>query len=122
MRTNKIQPIGRFYMVEVQGREGSYMVESDNLPRGRNLSPKDGLAFLRQQDDALAVFEVIIAEGYVRDVSEDMARAWLAEFGGERDAIPAFIALHLDDDDIEAHYEDQSFWVRHERELARVSL
>lgn len=122
MRKTQLQPVGRFYLVEVSGREGSYFVETNTLTRGKDMSAKDGLAFLQQQDDALQVFECIPNEGYMRNVSEDMARAWLDQFDGERDDLPAFIALHLSDDDLDEHYHELDMDREYRRELSSPYL
>lgn len=116
--TTNLAPIGRFYLIECPHRDGSYMSESDHLPRGKDQTVKDGLAALRQHDEALAIFECIPNEGYMRDVSEDMARAWLAEFDGERDDVPKFIYVQLGDGEIDAHYADLAAQRAHERDLA----
>lgn len=110
-----MQPLGRFYLIEVDHREGSFIAELDNLTRGKNLSPTDGLTELKQRDHAIAVYECIPAEGYMRDVSEDMARLWLAEIltgpfwrdfdPADATTWPSFIGHHLTNDEAQREME-----------------
>lgn len=104
-------PIGRTYLIEVDHRDGSYFAESAHLPRGKNHTQNDAMAALADFDDAVAVWELNPSEGTMRDVSEDIARAWLsrllADPATEFDASdattwPAFIALHLTNDEAAA--------------------
>lgn len=118
----RAKPIGRMFLVEVSHKDGAYFTESEALPRGKNLSVTDGLILLQGEDDAIAIWELNPSEGGMRDVSEDMAHLWLAQFDGERDELPAFITLHLDEDDIADHFADRQTWVRERRSLAMARL
>lgn len=116
----RMMPIGRMFLIEVSHKDGAYFTESEALPRGKNLSVTDGLILLQGEDDAVAIWELNPSEGGMRDVSEDMARLWLAQFDGERGELPAFITLHLDDADIDAKFDDAQTWVDERRSLASV--
>lgn len=108
-RRAALSPIGRFYLVECRSREALYIPETA-VRRGRDMTAAEGLDWLRRQDEPLTVFEVIPAEGYVRDVSEDMARLWLAAFDGEEEDVPAFVVEHLSIEDVQQHYTDLRTW------------
>lgn len=112
-RPVRLAPIGRTYLVEVDHRDGSYFAESDHLPRHKNQGQPDALAAVQQWDAAIAVWELNPSEGGMRDVSEDIARLWLSALladpsskfdPADASTWPAFIALHLTNDEAAAEY------------------
>lgn len=111
--------IGRCYLYEIRGDDGTYFTESDFLPRGKDLSEADALAGAYQHDDLVAVWELNPSEGGMRDISEDIAIAMLArsealdEYGLSR-----FVTEHLSDDDIAEHFADLAAQRDYECELA----
>jgi hypothetical protein len=113
-----LQPIGQCYLFEVSHRDGTYFAESGFLPRGRDLFLTDAIAEASQHDDLVAVWELNPAEGGMRDVSEDIARAMLDAFEGEQDELPAFIADHLSDAEIGEHFAEIEYDRAYSRELA----
>lgn len=120
MALHRLSPIGRLYLVETAySKGGTYFAESDLLTRGKDQPESDGFNALMQHEDALTVWELNPSEGTMRDVSEDMARKWLAESeAASWDDLPAFITDHLADYEIEEHYRALAAQRRHERELA----
>ena len=96
-RTNHIAPLGLFYLVESAGRAGSFITESDFLPRGKDWTEANAIALLEQSDDAEAIYEV--SEGRFRDVSADLAEVWMRKLASDfvpgRDEWPAFVQRHI---------------------------
>lgn len=104
-RDYPIQPIGRMYLYEVAHRDGNYFVESDHLPRGKNLTEADALAGAYQQDDLVAVWELNPAEGSMRNISEDIALAMLEQSEATNEwALSDFIRETLSESDIDEHF------------------
>lgn len=104
-------PIGRTYLIEVDHQDGSYFAESDHLPRGKDHRETDALAALAEHDKAVAVWELNPSEGTMLDVSEDIARLWMSRMLADSCAAfdpadattwPAFIALHITNDEAAA--------------------
>jgi hypothetical protein len=118
-RTFKTQPIGQCFLYEVAHRDGSYFTESDHLPRGKDLFLADAVAGAQQQDDLLAVWQLNPAEGGMRDISEDVARAMLAESDtAEVEDLSDFVRAHLTDGELDEHFAALAGQRAHERELA----
>ncbi len=92
-----MQPLGRFFLIEAQSKDGSYLMECDDLPRGKDNTLEDALYLLQSFDDAIAVYEV--CEGRFTDVSREIAEAWLAKLmdthDPEAEDWPAFLQRHL---------------------------
>jgi hypothetical protein len=114
-----LQPIGRCYLFEVSHRDGSYFTESRFLPRGHDLTRADALAAARQEDDLVAVWELNPAEGGMRDISEDIALAMLAESdAADEYELSDFIRDTLSETDLAEHFSDLAAQRRHESDLA----
>jgi len=116
--TTRLAPIGRLYLIEVQGVDGPYFIESGTLPRGFEDKARDALASLMDEDKPVSVWELKPSEGTMRDVSEDMARKWLGQYEGEQDDLPDFITAHISETEIDAHFREVEADARYCRELA----
>ena len=94
---NQLLPLGRFYLIECQSKTGPYLMECDDLPRGKNQTEDDALGLLVSFDDAIAVYEVF--DGSFTDVSWQMAELWLkrltTDFDPDAQEWPAFIQRHI---------------------------
>ncbi len=66
-----LQALGRFYLIECQNKDGSYLMECDDLPRGKDNTQADALSLLTSFEDAIAVYEV--CEGRFSYVAKEMA-------------------------------------------------
>lgn len=122
-RMAALQAIGRIFLIEVAHRDGTYFPETGILPRGKDMTEREGLEELWQHDDAVAVWEWNPGEGTSRDVSEDMAREWLNNhFDGDEEVLPGFIETHLSDDEIAEHFADREAWEDHYREISSPEM
>lgn len=94
-----MQQLGRFYLIECQSKTGSYLMECDDLPCGKDKSEADAIALLEQYDDAVAIYEASEECGYFRNVSREIADVWLdklaATFNPASDEWPKFIQRHV---------------------------
>lgn len=120
-----LQPIGQCYLFEVAHRNGSYIVESGHLPRGRDLTRADALAGAYQHDDLVAVWEGSEenSELRFRNISEDIARAMLAESdAADEYDLSDFIRDNLSETEIADHFADLEAWGDRDREIASPYL
>lgn len=104
--------IGRTYFVQLPSKTNTYFAECDDLPFGKDRTEADAIALLEQHEDAEAIFEASEECGYFRNVSRQIAEAWLNKladtFNPARDEWPKFIQRHVSPlriEEIEAEIE-----------------
>lgn len=110
-----LQPLGRFYLVEVAGS----IMECDGLPRGSDLTEQDAIEALEQYEDAEAIYRV--CDGKFEDVSAELAEVWMrqlaADFDPSHDSWPQFVQRHISPGtlhDIEEEIHAERSWARQE--------
>lgn len=112
MAQTALAQIGRTYLVQASFNGKTYFVECDDLPFGKDQSEADAIALLEQHEDAEAIFEASEECNYFRNVSRQIAEAWLNKlaetFDPASDTWPKFIQRHVSPSvlqDIEAEIE-----------------
>jgi len=112
MAQTALAQIGRTYFVQLPSKTTTYFAECDDLPFGKDRTEADAIALLEQNEDAEAIFEASEECDYFRNVSKQIAEAWLNKladtFDPASDEWPAFVQRHISPcrlQDIEAEIE-----------------
>jgi hypothetical protein len=101
--------IGRFFLIQSESHGGKYFEETPYLPGPPGFTRQDAMVQLAGIHDPLAIWECIPTEGYMHDISEEMARMWFdtLKWRMPQADLPPFVVEHMPSDEIVDYYDAQ---------------